>query len=75
MDEIRSFEAQFLENQTLDQLIESKQSVRMIFVTGYQALVQILDYDENVIKVLAIRTNGDKTWMVYRTGICTVELE
>ena len=65
-----------LEARALDEAMESKQPVRLIFTTGYQCLALIEDYDCVCIRCRVQKKDHGETieqqWTVYRTGLSTI---
>lgn len=57
-----------LEQAMLEEAVEKKLPVRLIFTTGFQCEAVIEDYCFDVIRC---RVNGKK-WMVYRNGLSTI---
>lgn len=68
-----------LENRTLDEAIEGKKPVRLIFTTGYQCLAVVEDYDCNVIRCRVQKKDHgelvEQMWTVYRNGLSTIVQE
>ena len=65
MEDIRT-----LEEKLLEQLAESGEEVRMVFVNGYQAKVQILDFS---VDALLVKKEGHH-WLVYRHAVSTIDM-
>lgn len=63
MEEILNIEAEMLE-----QAMETKKPVQLIFTNGYQTPAVVVDFDCNVIKA---KVEG-KTWLVYRHAVSTI---
>lgn len=61
-----------VEEQLLNQAVESGKEVTIITINGYQAQAVIVDFDSNVIKA---RVKGGKTWMVYRHAVSTIVMD
>lgn len=59
-----------LEVELLEEAIEKKMPVRLIFTTGFQCEAIIEDYNYDVIHC---RVAGKK-WLVYRNGLSTIVL-
>lgn len=68
-----------LEAKTLDEAMESKKPVRLIFTTGYQCLAIVEDYDCNVIRCRVQKKDHgelvEQKWTVYRNGLSTIVQE
>lgn len=61
-----------LEELILTELVESSEEVRIVFVTGYQTMAEILDFNCDVLLVKNKKT-GHK-WMVYRHAVSTIDM-
>lgn len=66
MEEIMNIEAEMLE-----QAMENKKPVQLIFTNGYQTPAQIVDFDYEAI---VAKVDG-KTWMVYRHAVSTIVMD
>lgn len=65
MEDIR-----IMEEKLLEQLAETGEEVRMVFVKGYQAKVQIVDFSADA---LLVKKEG-RHWLVYRHAVSTIDM-